>query len=119
MSSLLVLALVTAFFALGEANFATLQEQTEDKLAMSKSRYSNFELFLKEEHEADELYREVKKECDDVEYQFDLLVVEIVKVREKKDLEPAFWKRVNAIITNLTKEISLPLGPPRREEGKN
>ncbi|KAI1716142.1 hypothetical protein Ddc_10561 [Ditylenchus destructor] len=105
MSKLFVLALVVVFFSLAKADFATLQQQTEDELAMSKSRYSNFELFLKEEHEADELYKEVKKECDDVEHQFDLLVVEIVKVREKKDLQPALWKRVNPIITNLTNEI--------------
>ncbi|KAI1705224.1 hypothetical protein Ddc_15821 [Ditylenchus destructor] len=105
MSSLFMLALGLAFFALGKADFGTFQEQTEDEAAMSKSRYSNFELLLKDEHNATALYKEVKKECDDVETQFDLLVVEIVKLKEKKDLQAGFRARVNPIMINLTNEI--------------
>ncbi|KAI1716145.1 hypothetical protein Ddc_10565 [Ditylenchus destructor] len=102
---LFVLALVAAFFVLGEADFATLQQQVEDELAMTKSRFSNFELFLKEEHNAKDLYQEVKKKCDDVEHQFDLLVVEIVKLKEENDVkDDAFKNRVQAITKILAKE---------------
>ncbi|KAI1699738.1 hypothetical protein Ddc_18425 [Ditylenchus destructor] len=106
MSKLYVLALVAAFFAFAKADFATLQEQTEDQLAMSKSRISNFELFLKDEHKAEALYKEVEKECDDVEHQYDLLVAEIVKLKEKKDLEPPFWTRIHGITKILVTERS-------------
>ncbi|KAI1707212.1 hypothetical protein DdX_12591 [Ditylenchus destructor] len=105
MSKLSMLALVAAFFAFAAADFATLQEQTEDEAAMSKSRYSNFELLLKDEHNAAPLYKKVEKECDDVEHQFDLMVAEIVKLREKKDLQAGFRGRVNPKMINLTNEI--------------
>ncbi|KAI1716146.1 hypothetical protein Ddc_10566 [Ditylenchus destructor] len=103
---LFVIALVAAFFALGEADFETLQQQVEDELAMSRSRLSNFELFLKEEHNAKVLYQQVKNKCDHVKHQFDLLVVEIVKLRGKEDLNAkGFRARVNPIIPNLSNEF--------------